>query len=255
MYGYIYKTTCLINNLIYVGQHKAAKFEPNKYIGSGRLFLREVKKFGKENFICELLDTAENLDELNSKEEYWVEFYQSRDPLIGYNVKKGGEQLGLTGCCKIKRGEETLVVERASVKPYIDDGWCLTNTEEIRKQKKKLQHKKWYQKNKYKVAEKNKAWREAHNTVEDRVKRKLYDHNHYLVNKEKYLQKAKEWQKENKEKRQESATRYKKKKYQTDPEFRAKMRESSRKYRKVHREELLKKQRERRRLEKEMKKR
>lgn len=70
MYGYIYKTTCLVTKLIYVGRHKAEKFEPNRYIGSGRLFLREVKKYGKENFICELIDTAESLDELNSKEEY-----------------------------------------------------------------------------------------------------------------------------------------------------------------------------------------
>lgn len=69
MYGYIYKTTCLITKLIYIGQHKAANFD-TKYIGSGRRFKKAVQKFGKENFICELIDTAENLDELNSKEEY-----------------------------------------------------------------------------------------------------------------------------------------------------------------------------------------
>lgn len=70
MYGYIYKTTCLVTNLIYVGQHKAAKFEPKRYIGSGNRLKAEIKKYGKENFTCELIDTAESLVELNSKEEY-----------------------------------------------------------------------------------------------------------------------------------------------------------------------------------------
>jgi hypothetical protein len=70
MYGYIYKTTNLVNGLIYVGQHKATKFEPNRYMGSGNNIKAAIKEFGKENFKCELLDTAETLEELNSKEEY-----------------------------------------------------------------------------------------------------------------------------------------------------------------------------------------
>ena len=61
MYGYIYKTTNLINGLIYVGQHKATKFEPNRYMGSGNNIKAAIKEFGKENFKCELLDTAETL--------------------------------------------------------------------------------------------------------------------------------------------------------------------------------------------------
>lgn len=162
MYGYIYKTTCLITNLIYVGQHKAKKFEPNRYIGSGRRFKKALQEFGKANFVCELIDTAESLDELNSKEEYWVEFYQSRDPLVGYNVKKGGEQLGLTGCCKIKRGEETMVVERASVKPYLDDGWVLTNTKEAMLARSSKKAKKYYQEHKEIILARNKKWREEH---------------------------------------------------------------------------------------------
>lgn len=70
MYGYIYKTTCLITKLIYIGQHKSEKFEPEKYIGTGKHLLKAIKEYGKENFICELIDTAESLEELNNKEEY-----------------------------------------------------------------------------------------------------------------------------------------------------------------------------------------
>lgn len=70
MYGYVYKTTCLITGLIYVGKHKAIKFEPEKYIGSGSIFLKEVKKYGKENFICELIAEADNKEELGKLEKF-----------------------------------------------------------------------------------------------------------------------------------------------------------------------------------------
>lgn len=90
MYGYIYKTTCLINGKIYIGQHKAKQFEPEKYIGSGPLFKRAVEKYGKENFKCELIESFDTFEELNSAEEYYIEFYNARDLDIGYNLAKGG---------------------------------------------------------------------------------------------------------------------------------------------------------------------
>lgn len=69
IYGYVYKTTCLVNNLIYVGKHKADTFEPEKYIGSGAELKKLIKLFGKENFICEMLAEASTENELRSLEE------------------------------------------------------------------------------------------------------------------------------------------------------------------------------------------
>lgn len=40
-------------------------------------FARAIRKYGKENFIIELIDTAETQDELNRKERYWIRFYDS----------------------------------------------------------------------------------------------------------------------------------------------------------------------------------
>ena len=49
-----------------------------------------MRKYGIDNFIIEQIDTAENLTELNSKEIYYIEHYDSMDPLKGYNNCKGG---------------------------------------------------------------------------------------------------------------------------------------------------------------------
>ena len=42
MYGYIYITTNLINNKIYIGQHKSKNYD-KKYLGSGLLLKRAQK--------------------------------------------------------------------------------------------------------------------------------------------------------------------------------------------------------------------
>ena len=55
MIGYIYKTTNLINGKIYIGQHKSSSFDTN-YYGSGKLLIKALKKYGKENFKIELIE-------------------------------------------------------------------------------------------------------------------------------------------------------------------------------------------------------
>lgn len=91
MYGYIYKTTNLINGKIYIGQHKAKIFEPNVYLGSGTLFKRALNKYGEENFNCELLEKCDNQIELDEKEIFYIQNYNSTDKSIGYNLTSGGK--------------------------------------------------------------------------------------------------------------------------------------------------------------------
>lgn len=92
MIGYIYKTTNLKNGKIYIGQHVASKFEPNKYIGSGCLFKAALKYYGKSNFKCELLATCNSISELNELEKYYIKYYNVQDRSIGYNVADGGDE-------------------------------------------------------------------------------------------------------------------------------------------------------------------
>lgn len=99
MYGYIYITTNLINNKKYIGQHKAKEFEPNKYIGSGKYFEKAVKKYGKENFKCELLEWCESLEKLNEKEVYWISYYNAVESKLFYNKTPGGlDGIGRVSC-------------------------------------------------------------------------------------------------------------------------------------------------------------
>lgn len=90
MIGYIYLTTCLVTNKIYIGQHKATQFEPEKYLGSGSILHKSINKYGKENFTCKLLEECNTQNELDMKEIYWIKYYDSTNPLIGYNILKGG---------------------------------------------------------------------------------------------------------------------------------------------------------------------
>jgi group I intron endonuclease len=84
----IYKTTCLITNKIYIGQDSKNRPE---YLGSGTYISRAINKYGKENFIKEILEqNIESKDKLNDREIYWIGIYDSTNPKIGYNLSKGG---------------------------------------------------------------------------------------------------------------------------------------------------------------------
>lgn len=90
MYGYIYKTTNLINGKIYVGKHHYDGFDRN-YYGSGKYLWNAIHKYGKENFSVEMLDTANSRAELNDKEQYWIRKLNSKDKRVGYNLTYGGD--------------------------------------------------------------------------------------------------------------------------------------------------------------------
>ena len=83
----IYKTTNLINSKIYIGQ---SRLNNNNYFGSGRKLKSAIKKYGKENFSCEILEKCKTKKELNKKEKYWIKKLNSQNNNIGYNIAKGG---------------------------------------------------------------------------------------------------------------------------------------------------------------------
>lgn len=90
MYGYIYLTENLINHKKYIGKKSSKKFLGTKYLGSGKILTQAVNKYGKENFTVTMLDTAENLEELNQKEIYYISKYNAQENTNFYNISKGG---------------------------------------------------------------------------------------------------------------------------------------------------------------------
>ncbi len=81
---YIYKTTNTLNNKVYIG--KSTKPYNENYLGSGKLLIKAVKKYGVKNFFVEVIDTADNLKDLNDKEKYWILLYKNNS----YNIAEGG---------------------------------------------------------------------------------------------------------------------------------------------------------------------
>lgn len=82
----IYKTTCLINGKIYIGQ---SKYNNKYYLGSGKILLKALSKYGRQNFIKEILEECSH-EELNYLEIKYINEYNSTDKNIGYNLEKGG---------------------------------------------------------------------------------------------------------------------------------------------------------------------
>jgi group I intron endonuclease len=84
--GVIYKTTCLITNEIYVGMD--SKNDPN-YLGSGLILESAIKKYGKSNFVKEILESCETRQQLSEREKYWIKEFNCIAP-NGYNISTGG---------------------------------------------------------------------------------------------------------------------------------------------------------------------
>ena len=83
----IYKTINLINGKFYVGKDRTNN--PN-YIGSGLLLKQAIKKYGRENFIKEILESCADEKMLNISEQYWIKKLDSQNREIGYNIADGG---------------------------------------------------------------------------------------------------------------------------------------------------------------------
>lgn len=88
---YVYKTTNIINNKFYIGVHRSKDIENDIYIGSGRNLKSAVKKYGRENFIREILFEFDNSEDAFKKESEIVteDFLKEYNGVI-YNMSPGG---------------------------------------------------------------------------------------------------------------------------------------------------------------------
>lgn len=104
MFYILYQTTNLVNGKTYVGKHKTADLN-DSYLGSGKLLLQAIDKYGAENFSREILFVYQTEDEVNAKEAEIVteDFCKQNDT---YNLCVGGRggfsYINRTGIIKFK---------------------------------------------------------------------------------------------------------------------------------------------------------
>lgn len=123
----LYKITNKLNGRYYIGKSFKERVEKG-YCGSGPLIRSAVKKYGKENFLVEILNESTNeaeIFELESKtvtEESCFPF----NPL-SYNLQPGGIG-GVEGRKYLIRGDECRVVlPHEDCSSYLQEGWKFGN--------------------------------------------------------------------------------------------------------------------------------
>ena len=77
--------------MTYIGQ---SQNQNQHYFGSGTKIIAAMKLFGRKNFIKEIIeDDITTNDELNEREKFWIDFYQSYNPEKGYNISRGENKI------------------------------------------------------------------------------------------------------------------------------------------------------------------
>lgn len=86
----IYKIENLINHKIYIGQSIEIEKRWQKHLNAKDNFVihKALQKYGKENFSFQIIEECDLLD-LDNKEQYWINYYNSLIP-NGYNMILGG---------------------------------------------------------------------------------------------------------------------------------------------------------------------
>jgi group I intron endonuclease len=92
MIRYLYKITNQINHKIYIGVHRS-KRKTDSYMGSGLSIKNAIKKYGKENFIKEILEYFESDEDMFAREKEIVneDFITN---LENYNLIVGRKGVG-----------------------------------------------------------------------------------------------------------------------------------------------------------------
>lgn len=116
-YYTIYKTTNLINQMIYIGCH-CTDILNDGYMGSGSEIYRAIKKYGKGNFTKEIMFVFETEKQMLDKEKELVneDFILRSDT---YNVLQGGGGFSAKNCVAVKDNEGNNMLVNKKDKRYL----------------------------------------------------------------------------------------------------------------------------------------
>lgn len=97
-YGRIYIIRNTINSKVYVGQTTVnIKLRFQNHLSAARrgkdyVIGKAIRKYGESNFYVELLEEC-LVEELNEREKYWIQFFNSTNNKFGYNMSIGGNAI------------------------------------------------------------------------------------------------------------------------------------------------------------------
>lgn len=115
----IYKIENLVNGKIYIGQstniekrwtaHRTRPFNQNSNQYDSPLY-RSIRKYGLENFSFVVLEET-SIEDLDNREKYWIEYYESNNKKNGYNLTDGGNSATSTRLTREQADEIKLLLE------------------------------------------------------------------------------------------------------------------------------------------------
>lgn len=113
---YVYCIINKVNNRMYVGKMSKSVKDSKSYMGSGTLIKKAIKKYGRENFVKEILEENVAKEQLSLREMFWIQKLNTKLP-NGYNLTDGGE--GFIGLKKtkqqIEKQRQAMIGKKASV--------------------------------------------------------------------------------------------------------------------------------------------
>ena len=129
-YGIIYKITNKINRKVYIGQ--TVRDFNKRYGGSlnnthNEHLRNSINKYGIENFeIIEEFDVAYSKEDLNKREKYWINYYNTTNPKYGYNMTDGGNSCTRTFLFKLKNAikNKTFIYDDVDNRVYLNANHC-----------------------------------------------------------------------------------------------------------------------------------
>ena len=92
MCGVVYKITNKLNGRSYVGKTTRSIEERFGEHARHKKFLvdKAICKYGRENFLVEVIEECETIEQLNEREIFWIAELNTKVP-NGYNLTDGGE--------------------------------------------------------------------------------------------------------------------------------------------------------------------
>ena len=191
----IYKAENILNNKIYIGQttktlEKRKQAHLNKVKnGSQFYFHSAIRYHGEDNFVWSIIDTANSIQELNEKENYWIEYYKSYK--YGYNCTKGDNNPMNHDITKLKhdkkmRSPEVRAKISSSMKQLIANGKMFSE-EHRKKISQKLKGNKHFQGHKRSPEAIEASARSLRKNVA------CYDENNNLINSFDSVKEAAKW--------------------------------------------------------------